>query len=72
MNRAIIWRPLLYSFVSSDPAAPSLIRIFQIISHFTWELPQQLLGFLTTLYLLLTGTVNRSATNLGRKYGAGI
>jgi hypothetical protein len=52
--------PLFYSFISSDPAASFLIRKFQIISHFSWELPQQLLGFLLGLCLLMRGTLNRS------------
>jgi hypothetical protein len=60
MKSTIMWPPLFYSFISSDPAASSLIRTFQIISHFSWELPQQLLGFLMGLYLLMRGTVNRS------------
>jgi hypothetical protein len=55
-----IKNPLFYSFISSDPAASFLIRTFQIISHFSWELPQQLLGFLMGLYLLMRGTLNRS------------
>lgn len=58
MKRTIMWPPLFYSFISSDPAASSLIRALQIISHFSWELPQQLLGFLVGLYLLMRGTVN--------------
>jgi hypothetical protein len=60
MEGTIMWPPLFYSFISSDPAATSLIRTFQIVSHFTWELPQQLLGFLMGLYFLMRGTVNRS------------
>ena len=55
-----IKNPLFYSFISSDPAASSLLRTLQIISHFSWELPQQLLGFLMGLYLLTKGTLNRS------------
>src|SRR5215475_9181748 len=60
MKGTIMRPPLFYSFISSDPAASSLIRTFQIIRHFSWELPQQLLGFLMGLYLLTRGTVNRS------------
>src|SRR5262245_58463827 len=41
-----IKNPLFYSFISSDPAASRLIRTLQIISHFSWKLPRQLLGFL--------------------------
>jgi hypothetical protein len=52
--------PLFYSFISSDPAASSLIRTLQITSHFSWELPQQFLGFLMGLCLSMRGTVNRS------------
>ena len=54
-----IKNPLFYSFISSDPAASFLIRTFQIISHFSWELPQQLLGFLIGLCLLMRGASNR-------------
>jgi hypothetical protein len=55
-----IKNPLFSSFISSDPAASFLIRTFQVISHFSWELPQQLLGFLVGLYLWMRGTLNRS------------
>ena len=50
--------PLFYSFISSDPAASIPIRALQVISHFSWELPQQLLGFLVGLYLVMRGTRN--------------
>jgi hypothetical protein len=52
-----IKNPLFYSFIASDPAAPFLIRTFQIVSHFTWELPQQLLGFLMGLCCWMRGTI---------------
>ncbi|HEX4415267.1 MAG TPA: hypothetical protein VH107_16665 [Lacipirellulaceae bacterium] len=61
MKRTIMWPPLFYSFISSDSAASSLIRAFQVVSHFSWELPQQLLGFLMGLFLLMRGTINPNA-----------
>ena len=55
-------------------------RVWQLLSRFTWELPQTLVGWLYTLFRALAGQVDRVdtfggvtfATKKDNKYGMGV
>jgi hypothetical protein len=51
---------ILNSFLLTDPDKPLLMKIIQLISHFSWELPQQLLGVLLALIYLSGRGINNN------------
>lgn len=43
----------------TDPNRSAMGRVWQVVSRFTWELPQTLVGWLFTLFRALVGLVDR-------------
>lgn len=64
----------------TDPNRPAWGRVWQLVSRFTWELPQTLVGWLFTMFRALTGRVDRVdvlggitfASGRARSFGGGV
>ncbi len=64
----------------TDPKRPAMGRVWQLVSRFTWELPQTLVGWLFTLFRALAGRVDRVdvlggitfASSRARSFGGGV
>ena len=55
----------------TDRKRSAIGRVWQLVSRFTWELPQTLVGWLFTLFRALAGRVNRVDTLGGITFASG-
>ena len=76
MNRSLRHRLRLTAQITrglflADSKRTVLGRVWQVLSRFTWELPQTLVGWLFTLFRALAGRVNRVDTLGGITFASG-
>ncbi|MBQ8956963.1 MAG: hypothetical protein IJ057_00445 [Bacteroidales bacterium] len=80
VNRHSLSLQITRGLFLADPNRSAMGRVWQLVSRFTWELPQTLVGWLFTLFRALAGRVDRVdvlggitfASGKARSFGGGV